>query len=51
MADITMCTYQECALSETCYRFNAKENPYSQSYLVEPKKDCVEKRYELYEEK
>lgn len=48
MADITMCTNEKCTLSKTCYRFNAAENPYRQSYLAEPKKDCEDRKYEYY---
>ena len=32
MADITMCVGTECPLRETCYRYTAKVNPYSQSF-------------------
>lgn len=49
MANLTMCSNKECPLSSTCYRFHAKPNVYSQSYLLEPKKDCEEKNFELFE--
>ena len=32
MSDITMCLNKECSLKDNCYRFNAKPNPYRQSY-------------------
>lgn len=31
MPDITMCT-GDCPISDSCYRFTAKPNPYGQSY-------------------
>jgi hypothetical protein len=35
MADITKCEGTECPLKETCYRFNATDNEFRQSYFVE----------------
>jgi hypothetical protein len=35
MADITMCTGEECVTKFTCYRFTAKPNEHRQSYFTE----------------
>lgn len=35
MVDMTMCTYEKCPKSKKCYRFNAKPNPYRQSYFAD----------------
>lgn len=35
MADISMCSGDECTLKEKCWRYLAKANKYEQSY-VEP---------------
>ena len=35
MADITMCTIEECVQKESCYRFKAEENPFRQTYFAE----------------
>jgi len=35
MADITMCSNEDCEQKETCYRYTAKPNPYRQSYFWE----------------
>lgn len=32
MADITMCTNNVCDYKEHCYKYQAKPNPYWQSY-------------------
>jgi hypothetical protein len=34
MADIKMCTNNNCTLKEECYRFTAPVNEYSQSYFI-----------------
>jgi hypothetical protein len=40
MPDISMCKNYLCPLSEKCYRFTAKPNPYMQSYAAfEPEED------------
>ena len=50
MADITICKIKECIRSSECYRFNAKEKKEGhQSYLADPKKDCAEKNFRLFE--
>jgi hypothetical protein len=42
MPDISMCSNDECPLSKTCYRFNAKPSEYRQSYTrFTPKIDEV----------
>jgi len=33
MADISMCASEDCEVKETCYRFKATPNKYSQSYI------------------
>lgn len=48
MADIMMCTNEECKQAPTCYRFNAEANEHRQSYMADPKKDCEEQEYEYY---
>jgi hypothetical protein len=47
MADITKCTGLWCPLSQSCYRYTAKETPHWQSYFVNvpydgKKKKCSE---------
>ncbi len=34
MADISMCRNQDCPLSESCYRVQAKPNEFRQAYSV-----------------
>jgi hypothetical protein len=34
MADITMCTGDDCPLKENCYRFTAEASKYLQSYFL-----------------
>jgi len=36
MADITMCTGDDCPLKENCYRFTAEASKYLQSYFFTP---------------
>jgi len=36
MADITMCTGEDCPLKESCYRFTANASEHWQSYFTEP---------------
>lgn len=36
MPDISMCFGKDCPMKESCYRFTAKPNEYSQSYFQEP---------------
>lgn len=36
MADITMCSGQDCPLKERCYRFTAPKNDWRQSFFVNP---------------
>ena len=33
MPDISMCMNEECQKKESCYRFTATPNPYSQCYI------------------
>lgn len=47
MPDIATCTLKECIRSSECYRFNEKVKKL-QTYLAEPKKDCVEQNYKLF---
>lgn len=44
MPDITMCSGEECALKESCYRFTAKASEY-QSYFIDPPIKDGECRY------
>ena len=36
MADITMCSGQDCPMKERCYRFTAPKNSWRQSYFFNP---------------
>jgi hypothetical protein len=36
MADITMCSGEGCEPKETCYRYKAVPNKYTQSYFKKP---------------
>ena len=36
MADITMCSGEDCPLKESCYRFTAESNEFRQSYFLTP---------------
>jgi len=36
MPDISMCSGEGCELRRTCYRYNAKPNPFWQSYFKDP---------------
>lgn len=36
MSDITMCKGVNCPVKKQCKRFAAKENPYRQSWFLEP---------------
>lgn len=36
MADITMCTGENCERKEECYRYTAPVNPHWQAYFVKP---------------
>ena len=36
MADITMCSGNDCPVKETCYRFTAKPSDFRQSYFFQP---------------
>lgn len=36
MADITMCTGENCPMKESCYRFTAVASEYWQSYFAIP---------------
>ena len=38
MADITMCTDNECPMKETCYRYVAPVSKYRQAYFLESPK-------------
>ena len=48
MADISMCTNKECEFAATCYRLNAAVDPYRQSYLVDPKRECENNKFKYY---
>jgi hypothetical protein len=48
MADIAMCNNEDCKKAEKCYRFKAERNPLWQSYLGEPKKDCIDQDYKMF---
>jgi hypothetical protein len=48
MADISMCSNDDCEQKDGCLRFIAIPNKYSQSYLAYPKEDCEEKSHELF---
>jgi len=39
MADITMCSGNNCELAQTCYRYKAIPNEFRQSYFVKPPND------------
>ena len=48
MPEITICTLK-CIRSSECYRFKAEADiQKGQTYLAEPKKDCVEQDYKLF---
>jgi len=52
MPDITTCTLKECIRSSECFRFNVGTDiKVGQTYLAEPKKDCVEQDYKLFRNK
>ena len=36
MADITMCSGNDCPVKEKCYRFTAKPSEFRQSYFFQP---------------
>lgn len=36
MPDITKCSYEECPLKKSCYRYTAKPWDLEQSYFAEP---------------
>ena len=38
MADITMCTDEECPMKHLCYRYTAPACPYRQAYFVKSPK-------------
>ncbi len=40
MPDIHMCHGENCERKETCYRYTATPNPYSQSYFTSVPKPC-----------
>ena len=43
MIDITMCCSKDCPRKSTCYRHEAKPNPYWQSYSDFYKSECNNK--------
>ena len=51
MADISKCRNKDCKDKETCYRFNAKANPYRQAYSDFKPVDGVCKNYWSIESK
>ncbi|WP_226035726.1 hypothetical protein [Aquibacillus saliphilus] len=48
MADIMMCTHQNCDLADDCYRFTAPPNKHDQVYIAYPQPDCEEDSYKLF---
>lgn len=48
MADIMMCNNKECKLKLDCYRYLALPDKRSQSYMLNPVKDCENNNYIMY---
>ena len=46
MADITMCTGEDCPLKDTCYRHTAPASEYRQSYFFKPPSKIVDDEFE-----
>ena len=45
MADIAKCQLEDCPRNEQCYRYTAPSSTYLQSYIVNPKDDCIDKDF------
>jgi hypothetical protein len=43
-----MCTNTECEWASTCFRISAEASSYRQSYLVDPKRECENRKYKYY---
>lgn len=51
MADISMCSNQECKLRETCYRANAKIGMWQSWAMFEPDSDTQCEYWIAFDEK
>lgn len=45
MADITMCSGNNCELAQTCYRYKAEPSKFRQSYFIKHPNDGLECEY------